>query len=440
MGKRLGVPLYALLGLDPSRTPHTSFTIGIADPETTLRKLAEIGDHPVLKVKLGLGTAREQIETIEAIRDRYTGTIRIDANEGWSVDRAIPILNELARYDIEFCEQPIPAGSPHGLRAIRERSKIPIVTDEDSLDARDLPALIGCVDGVNVKLAKTGGIRGALAMIATARALGFKVMLGCMVESAIAVDRRGSSFAAGRLGRHRWAVPHRRRSIHRRPVRSRQARAAERPGSRRARARRRMRRRYAILAPGQFADDAKTAHGVIAYGSDETVAVIDPEHAGKRVRDVLPYLRSDAPIVASVAEALRYEPTALLIGTAPRGGALPADWRAEILAAIAAKIEIVSGLHDMLGEDQEFKFAAQRAGVRIWDVREPPDTPLFSGAVYRVTAPTLLLVGNDCAVGKMTVALELCRAAAARRQARELRADRTDRHHDRRAGASRSIA
>jgi uncharacterized NAD-dependent epimerase/dehydratase family protein len=172
-----------------------------------------------------------------------------------------------------------------------------------------------------------------------------------------------------------------------------------------------MRRRYAILAPGQFADNAKTAHGVIAYGSDETVAVIDPEHAGKRVRDVLPYLRSDAPIVASVAEALRYEPTALLIGTAPRGGALPADWRAEILASIAAKMEIVSGLHDMLGEDQEFKLAAQRAGVRIWDVREPPDTPLFSGAVYRVTAPTLLLVGNDCAVGKMTVALELCDAA-----------------------------
>jgi L-alanine-DL-glutamate epimerase-like enolase superfamily enzyme len=186
LGKRLGVPLYKLLGLDPARTPHTSFTIGIADTETTLRKLAEIGDHPVLKVKLGLGSAREQIETIEAIRDRYTGTIRIDANEGWTVDRAIPILNELARYDIEFCEQPIPAGSPQGLRAIRERSKIPIVTDEDSLDARDLPVLMGCVDGVNVKLAKTGGIRGALAMIATARALGFKIMLGCMVESAIA--------------------------------------------------------------------------------------------------------------------------------------------------------------------------------------------------------------------------------------------------------------
>ncbi|HTU71845.1 MAG TPA: dipeptide epimerase [Candidatus Baltobacteraceae bacterium] len=186
LGKRLGVPLYALLGLDPARTPYTSFTIGISDPETTLRKLAEIGDHPILKVKLGLGSAREQVETIAAIRDRYTGTIRIDANEGWNVEEAIAILHELARCDIEFCEQPIPAGSPQGLRAIRERSRIPIVTDEDSLDARDLPALIGCVDGVNVKLAKTGGIRGALAMIHTARALGMKLMLGCMVESAIA--------------------------------------------------------------------------------------------------------------------------------------------------------------------------------------------------------------------------------------------------------------
>ncbi|HET9029507.1 MAG TPA: dipeptide epimerase [Candidatus Aquilonibacter sp.] len=186
VGKRLGVPVCALLGLDPLQTPLTSFTIGIADPETTLRKLAEIGDHPVLKVKLGLGTAREQVETIAAIRDRYTGSIRIDANEGWNVESAVIILRELERYDIEFCEQPIPAGTPEGLRAIKERSPIPIVTDEDSLTASDLPALIGCVDGINVKLAKTGGIRGAIKMIHTARALGMKVMLGCMVESAVA--------------------------------------------------------------------------------------------------------------------------------------------------------------------------------------------------------------------------------------------------------------
>jgi L-alanine-DL-glutamate epimerase-like enolase superfamily enzyme len=186
IGKRLGVPLYALLGLDPARTPVTSFTIGIADPETTLKKVAEVADHPILKVKLGTGTPQEQIETIALIRERYHGAIRIDANEGWDPADAIQILSELARFDIEFCEQPIAAGHPERLRAVRERVTIPIVTDEDSLTAADLPRLYGCVDGINVKLAKTGGIRGALAMIHTARAMGLKVMLGCMVESAIA--------------------------------------------------------------------------------------------------------------------------------------------------------------------------------------------------------------------------------------------------------------
>jgi L-Ala-D/L-Glu epimerase len=186
IGKELGKPLYALLGLDPSATPTTSRTIGIADPETTLQKVAEVADNPILKVKLGNGTPSEQVETIAAIRAGYGGTIRIDANEGWDVERAIGILRELERYQIEFCEQPIPAGHPDQLRAIRERVSIPIVADEDALVASDLPRLNGCVDGVNVKLAKTGGIRGALAMIHTARAMGLKVMIGCMIESAIA--------------------------------------------------------------------------------------------------------------------------------------------------------------------------------------------------------------------------------------------------------------
>lgn len=186
IGKELDKPLYALLGLDPSATPTTSFTIGIADPETTMYKLAQAGDHPILKIKLGSGTPSEQVETIAAIRSRHRGAIRIDANEGWDVQNAIAILRELERYEIEFCEQPIPAGNPHELRAIRERVRIPIVADEDALVASDLPALRGCVDGVNVKLAKTGGIRGALAMIHTARAMGLKVMIGCMIESAIA--------------------------------------------------------------------------------------------------------------------------------------------------------------------------------------------------------------------------------------------------------------
>jgi uncharacterized NAD-dependent epimerase/dehydratase family protein len=170
-------------------------------------------------------------------------------------------------------------------------------------------------------------------------------------------------------------------------------------------------RRYAILALERFKDDAKTAHGVIRYGNDDVVAVIDPSLAGRSIRDVLPHLGSDAPIVASVGEALEYAPTALLIGTAPKGGGLPQEWRGAVLDAIAAGLEIVSGLHEILNEDREFRFAAQAGGTTIWDVREPPEVPLFAGDVYGVKAPIVLTVGNDCAVGKMSVSLELVRAA-----------------------------
>lgn len=180
-----------------------------------------------------------------------------------------------------------------------------------------------------------------------------------------------------------------------------------------------MSRRYAILALDRFATDAKTAHGVIRYGNDAIVAVIDPSSAGRRVRDVLPYLDCDAPIVETVGEALQFAPDALLIGTAPKGGGLPPQWRGAVRQAIEARLEIVSGLHEMLNADREFRVASRAAGTRIWDVREPPNVPLFSGAVYDVEPPIVLTVGNDCAVGKMTVSLELVNAAnAAGRKAR----------------------
>ncbi len=182
LGKMLDAPLYRVLGLDPARTPVTSFTIGLDDEATTVRKVREIGDHPVVKVKLD---ATHHIDTVALIRSLYGGTLRIDANEAWSPDDAVRILHELERFDIEFCEQPVAAGHPEQLRYIRERTSIPIVADEDACDARDLPKLIGCVDGINVKLVKCGGIRGGLEMIHTARALGMKIMLGCMVESAV---------------------------------------------------------------------------------------------------------------------------------------------------------------------------------------------------------------------------------------------------------------
>jgi uncharacterized NAD-dependent epimerase/dehydratase family protein len=176
-----------------------------------------------------------------------------------------------------------------------------------------------------------------------------------------------------------------------------------------------MERRYLILAPNVFATRAaKTAHGVIAYSSDVTVAVVDPANAGRTVRDVLPHLDSDAPIVASVADGLIHRPTSLLVGIAPAGGALPQEFRMEIAAALRAGLEIVSGLHTILGEDAEFAQLAKAHDSRIWDIRLPPAAPLFSGAAYDIEATIVLTVGSDCAVGKMTASLELARAAQER--------------------------
>jgi uncharacterized NAD-dependent epimerase/dehydratase family protein len=176
-----------------------------------------------------------------------------------------------------------------------------------------------------------------------------------------------------------------------------------------------MERRYLILAPHVFATRAaKTAHGVIAYSSDVTVAVVDPANSGRSVRDVLPHLDCDAPIVASVEAGLAYKPTSLLVGIAPAGGALPPEFRLEIAAALRAGLEIVSGLHTILGDDEEFAELAKAHDSRIWDLRLPPAAPLFSGAAYDIEATIVLTVGSDCAVGKMTAALELARAAQER--------------------------
>ncbi len=167
-----------------------------------------------------------------------------------------------------------------------------------------------------------------------------------------------------------------------------------------------------MLTPHAFTTRAaKMAHGVIAYSSDDVVAVIDPAHAGRRVVEVMPYLRSDAPFVASVGEGLRYAPTALLVGIAPKGGALPETFREAIREAIRAKLEIVSGLHAMLNDDPEFAALAGEHDTRIWDLRLPPAAPIFSGAAWDLSARIVLTVGSDAAVGKMTAALELLRAA-----------------------------
>ncbi len=172
-------------------------------------------------------------------------------------------------------------------------------------------------------------------------------------------------------------------------------------------------RRLVILTEGQFGvHDAKTAVGVIRYGPDDVVAVLDSTIAGRNIGEWLP--GHDIPVVATLDEALALprRPTALLIGIAPTGGKLPPAWRATILAAIEAGLDIHSGLHQFVGDDLEFAAAAARRGVSLVDYRRPPDRMETSvGRRHLPGRKVILTVGTDCAIGKMSVALELRRAA-----------------------------
>ncbi|HLX39307.1 MAG TPA: DUF1611 domain-containing protein, partial [Ktedonobacteraceae bacterium] len=169
-------------------------------------------------------------------------------------------------------------------------------------------------------------------------------------------------------------------------------------------------RRIAILAEGLFSwHYGKTATGVIRYSKDTVVAVIDSTKAGQDVSHALhASLGEGIPVVRDIHEALQYQPDTLLIGIAPMGGALPAAWRWQLLRAIDANLDIVSGLHVFLSEDEELRVAAEKRGVTIWDVRRPPENNRVAQFIqHRSGSHTVLIVGSDCAVGKMTVALEL---------------------------------
>lgn len=178
-------------------------------------------------------------------------------------------------------------------------------------------------------------------------------------------------------------------------------------------------RRIAILAQGSLDRlHAKTAVGVMRYSTDPVVAVIDNAHAGQDAAQALgePSGRG-IPVVATVAEALAYQPDTLLIGIAPIGGRLPEEWRTHLIQAIEHGLNIVSGLHMFLGDDPELRAAAEEHGVRIWDVRRPPDAlalRIRKGTPHRAGSHTVYLCGSDCNVGKMTVAMELEREAQRR--------------------------
>ena len=189
VGKRLGIPVHRMWGLDPSDAPQSSFTIAIADNEGLRKRIADAAQYPILKVKLGTDRDMEIVRVVrEAAPDKK---LRVDANAAWTPSDAVRMSDFLADYNVEFIEQPVVAHDIEGLRFVRQRSRLPIVADESCLVATDIPRLAGAVDGINIKLAKCGSLREAMRMVHTARAFGMSVMAGCMIESSLGISAIG---------------------------------------------------------------------------------------------------------------------------------------------------------------------------------------------------------------------------------------------------------
>lgn len=185
IGKKLGVPLYKLFGINPADAPVTDFSIGIDTPEITRQKTLEAEDFPVLKVKVGLKTDEA---TIQAVRSVSRKPIRVDANEGWtSKEEAIRKINWLESQGVEYVEQPMPAHMIEETRYVRSKVHLPIFADEACTDVSMIPRLAEAYDGINVKLDKSGGILEALRWIEVARALKLQIMIGCMVSSSCTI-------------------------------------------------------------------------------------------------------------------------------------------------------------------------------------------------------------------------------------------------------------
>lgn len=176
-------PVHDLLGLS-REIPPTDFTLGIDAPEVVAERAQRAARFPALKIKVG---GPSDVATLEAVRAVYHGPLRVDANTGWNPDEAAALIPELERLGVELIEQPFPAHRLDQLAWLQERSSLPIVADESAVTIEDLDGLRGVVAGVNVKLAKCGGVGPAARMLARARDLGFRRFLGCMEETSIGI-------------------------------------------------------------------------------------------------------------------------------------------------------------------------------------------------------------------------------------------------------------
>jgi L-Ala-D/L-Glu epimerase / N-acetyl-D-glutamate racemase len=179
------VPTFRLLGL-PRTGPPTSWTIWLGDPDDMARRAEQAtATYRRLKLKLGGGDGLD-VERVRAVRDVTDLPLMVDVNEWWTLEEALDALPQLAEIGVEYCEQPLRAGDAGG-RELKARSPIPIYVDEDCHTLADVEACAEIAHGVNIKLAKSGGIREAIRIAHAARALRMGVMLGCMLESGLGI-------------------------------------------------------------------------------------------------------------------------------------------------------------------------------------------------------------------------------------------------------------
>ena len=185
IGKAFGVPLYKLWGLDPSKTPITTFSIGIDTPEMIKKKVREAAPYPILKIKVGKPNDEEIIKAVRSVTDK---PLRVDANEGWKTkEEALKKILWLEKQGVVIVEQPMPAGQLEDMIWLRKRVHVPLMADESVKTASDIPKLVAGFDAINIKLMKAGGIQEAMRMIWLAKSLGMKIMLGCMIESSVGI-------------------------------------------------------------------------------------------------------------------------------------------------------------------------------------------------------------------------------------------------------------
>lgn len=185
VGKLMKQPWYRIWGLNPERTPVTSFTIGIDKPEVVKEKTREASPYKILKVKLGQGNDKEMIQAVRSVTDT---PICVDVNQGWTdKSLALNMIEWLKSQDVVFVEQPMPKASVDDIAWLTERSPLPVIADEAFQTIEDFKKVQGVYSGINIKLMKCGGLRKAFSIISMARAEKMKVMIGCMTETSCAV-------------------------------------------------------------------------------------------------------------------------------------------------------------------------------------------------------------------------------------------------------------